>query len=262
MGQSHRSLRLKIMKKYSSKLLGNLILSGLLLASYGCSSDEPSNENHTIKANGHEYVDLGLSVKWATCNIGAESPEDPGFLFAWGETENKDDFTSYNYAFGPISYTGTEITKYCTNENYGVNDGLILLETCDDAANAHMGGDWRMPTRAEIAELMRGCTREYITVNESFCVKFTGPNGNSILLPGKSATDGYTSYVDENRVAHFLRTDKPETGGIWSSSLCVLYEQAQRNAYGLEFHSALPSLAIEVGTTNRCYGMAVRGVIE
>lgn len=234
-----------------------------------CNSDEPDNNNdNKPDSNGYEYVDLGLSVRWASCNVGAQSPEEPGFLFAWGEVEPKEIFERDNYEHYEKSYndqTGRYdylYSKYCTDPAFGMNDGIKLLEKDNDAAHVNMGGDWRMPTSAEIRELMLNCKREYITVNDNFCVKFIGPNGNYILLPGLTMAE-YTWDSDKHSyTSYHIRTDKPETGGIWASSLCVLYEQAQNYASGLNFHSALPSLAIEPGKTIRWSGMAVRGVLE
>ena len=121
-----------------------------------------------------------------------------------------------------------------------------------------MGGAWRMPTLMEIAELMQNCKKEYVTVNESFCVKFIGPNGNFILLPGLTAT----MMAKDSSGYYHIRTDSPETGGIWSSTLCVLYEQAQWAGKALEFHSAYPSLVLGGANEYRWAGLAVRGVLE
>ena len=84
--------------------------------------------------NGYAYVDLGLSVKWATCNVGATKPEEYGDYFAWGEVEPKEkyDWSTYKY------YAGTEsgLTKYCTNSNFGIVDNKTILDSADDAATA------------------------------------------------------------------------------------------------------------------------------
>ena len=97
--------------------------------------------------NGHEYVDLGLSVKWATCNVGADSPEEYGYHFAWGETSPK---TTYNWStYKYCNGDEYSMTKYC-DDSFGTVDNKTTLELSDDAARVNWGGKWRMPTRAEI----------------------------------------------------------------------------------------------------------------
>ena len=134
--------------------------------------DDTSDDNETtdsdttddtIDYNGYEAVDLGLSVKWATMNVGAESPEDYGNYYSWGEIETK---SSYD-------------------------DSVTLLKNMDDisgnaeydAATANWGGSWRMPTYSEVEELQGECTWEWTTLNNinGYLVKST--NGNSIFLP-------------------------------------------------------------------------------
>jgi hypothetical protein len=109
--------------------------------------------------NGHEYVDLGLSVKWATCNIGAGSPIDRGAYFAWGETEPKNDYTTDTYEWCDGSVNA--LTKYNTSSPYGTVDNKTTLEPGDDAAVVHWGGSWRMPTRAEMRALCDSCYWEW-----------------------------------------------------------------------------------------------------
>ena len=103
----------------------------------------------------HEYVDLGLSVKWATCNVGANVPYEYGDYYAWGETETKNnyDWSTYKYCMGRDS----TMTKYC-NYSYGGYNGFIdnktNLEPNDDVAHVKWGGNWRMPTREDMNELL------------------------------------------------------------------------------------------------------------
>ena len=135
--------------------------------------------------NGHEYVDLGLSVKWATCNVGANKPEDYGDYFAWGETQPKTtyDWSTYKWCNGDDH----DLTKYCTKKRCGYNrfvDDKITLLLSDDAAHANWGGSWRMPTRAEQDELREKCTWTWTTQNGVNGSKVTSKsNGNSIFLP-------------------------------------------------------------------------------
>ena len=123
----------------------------------------------------HQYVDLGLSVKWATFNVGATSPEEYGDYFAWGETEPKETYSWATYKW--CDGTDANITKYNTI------DGKTILEPTDDAAQVHRGDKWRMPTKAECQELIDSCTWEWTTSNNISGYRVTGPNGNSIFLP-------------------------------------------------------------------------------
>ncbi len=109
-------------------------------------------------ANGHEWVDLGLSVKWATCNVGATKPKEYGNYYAWGETSPKSSYTSSNYT-------------------YSSNPTTLPLNR--DAVAVNWGGNWRMPTLNEIKELKEKC--KWTWTGRGYTV--TGPNGNSIFLP-------------------------------------------------------------------------------
>ena len=130
----------------------------------------------------HEYVDLGLSVKWATCNVGANKPEEYGDYFAWGETQPKTTYSWSTYKWCNGSYDTQ--TKYCTNSSYGTVDNKTVLDLSDDAARANWGGSWRMPTKAEQDELREQCTWVWTTQNGVNGYKVTSKkNGNSIFLP-------------------------------------------------------------------------------
>lgn len=123
--------------------------------------------------NGHEYVDLGLSVMWATCNVGAESPEEYGDFFAWGEVEPKTEYTWGNYKYGS---SPTSILKY--------KDSKVVLDLLDDAASMSWGGQWRMPTREEVIELVQNTTWIWITLNGVKGCRITSKiNGHYIFLP-------------------------------------------------------------------------------
>lgn len=162
--------------------------------------------------NGYEYVDLGLSVKWATCNVGATKSEDYGDYFAWGETQPKStyDLSTYKWCNGS-SYTSYTLTKYCTNSDYGTYDGKSTLELADDAARANWGGSWRMPTKEEQDELRDNCKWEWTTQNGVKGYKVTskkkGYTKNSIFLPAA----GYRRGSSLNEVGI--------CGDYWSSSL-------------------------------------------
>ena len=105
--------------------------------------------------NGYAYVDLGLSVKWATCNLGATKPEEYGDYYAWGETETKTK-TDYNWStYRWRKGASGKLTKYCPSNKsgywagYGSPDGKTSLDLSDDVANIKLGGKWRLPTDAE-----------------------------------------------------------------------------------------------------------------
>ena len=140
----------------------------------------------------HDYVDLGLpsGTLWATCNIGANSPEDYGDYFAWGETEPKEqyDWTTYKWCMG----SNTTMTKYCTDSGYGY-DGFVdnkwSLDLEDDAAYVNWGPLWRMPSQAHMNELRVSCTWEWTTQNGVNGYLVTGPNGASLFLPAAGWRD-------------------------------------------------------------------------
>ena len=160
-----------------------------------------SYSDPTGTENGHEYVDLGLSVKWATCNVGANKPEDYGDYFAWGETKPKTSYSESNY-----SYTSNPTT----------------LPLSADAARANWGGSWRMPTRAEQDELCEQCTWTWTTQNGVNGYRVTGTNGNSIFLPAAGYRDDSTLYFASD-------------GHYWSSSLDTYHAGS---AFRLSFDSS------------------------
>ena len=159
---------------------------------------------------GHEYVDLGLpsGLKWATCNVGANSPEEYGDYFAWGETKPKEiyDWSTYKYCKG----TNKTMTKYCNNSSYGnggFTDTKTILDPEDDAATVNWGGSWRMPTDEEMIELWAQCKWTWIQQGGVNGYKVVGPNGNSIFLTVAGYRNGSS--------LHYAGSD----GYYWSSSL-------------------------------------------
>ena len=144
-----------------------------------------SSDNKVYQGNANPpsllYVDLGLSVLWATMNIGANKPEEYGDYFAWGETKPKDTYSITNYKHAnPADST---LTKYCFNPEYGKVDSLLQLDECDDAATANWGNGWRMPTFSEWLELVRQCEWKWTEQNGVNGYLVTGLTGNSIFLP-------------------------------------------------------------------------------
>ena len=135
-------------------------------------------------------VDLGLSVKWAICNLGAESPEEYGDYYAWGEIDTKEKYTWANYKW--CKGTVDSITKYYFKKFHGYekSDNRFELEPEDDIAFIMLGGTWRMPTAEEFKELINNCTQEYATINGINGFKFTSKiNGNYIFLPASGYFD-------------------------------------------------------------------------
>ena len=127
-----------------------------------------------------EIVDLGLSVKWASFNIGASTPKEVGYSFAWGETKPKSHFSWETYKWS----NGTEnsLTKYNSNSEFGIVDNKSILDEEDDAAHVLYGGPWRMPTRDEANELYTYCDEEVNYTDNT--VTFTSTiNGNAIVFP-------------------------------------------------------------------------------
>lgn len=113
-----------------------------------------ANQGGAIVTNGHEYVDLGLSVYWATCNIGASNRTSSGDMYAFGETTVKSEYTASNYTGGNA-----------------------------DVVKQKWGGDWRLPTKEEIEELKNKCSWEQRTIDGTVVRVAISPNGNYIVVP-------------------------------------------------------------------------------
>lgn len=148
-----------------------------------------------------EPVDLGLSVKWSSWNLGASAPEGFGDCFAWGEIEEKAEYTWKSYAFAEDANEDGDFTPDEV-ENFGDIEG-----TGRDIAHVQWGGNWRMPTVGEVKELLDKCTWEWTSQNGVNGRKVTGPNGNSIFLPA-------TGYRDEGG----LKVQNVQ-GYYWTGSL-------------------------------------------
>ncbi|MBO4263340.1 MAG: hypothetical protein J5871_01515, partial [Bacteroidales bacterium] len=165
-----------------------------------------------FKPNG-VAVDMGLSVKWASCNVGASAPEDYGDYFAWGETSPKSTYSwsTYKYCMGSSS----TLTKYCNNSSYGYNgytDTRTILDLSDDAARVNWGGSWRMPTAAEWRELMNtdNCTWTWMPQNIGGYEVISKKTGNSIFLSIGGYRDGLLrSWVHGYYWSSSLNTDDP-----------------------------------------------------
>lgn len=138
-------------------------------------------------------VDLGLSVRWASRNLGARTDTENGYFYAWGEVAPKEgryEWSTYTFCKG---IGEGNFSKYITDSQWGEVDGKTRLDPEDDAAHVFMGGDWRMPTPDEFQELVDKCTFENVAMNGRTVMKATGPNGNCIYFPHT----GTTSVIDE-----------------------------------------------------------------
>ncbi|MBO5848034.1 MAG: DUF1566 domain-containing protein [Bacteroidales bacterium] len=185
--------------------------------------------------NGHEYVDLGLSVKWATCNVGAETPEAYGNHYAWGETTTKSEYTKENCQTNGLSISQLQSQGYIDSE------GKLTAQY--DAATANWGGDWRMPTYDELKELEDNCTWTWTTQNGVKGYKVTSmTNGNSIFLPAAGFRNGSSLIAGSDCF-------------YWSSTP---YKGNSSRAYILHFHSSYHG----VSDFSRGRGRSARPVLE
>ena len=195
--------------------------SGATSGNSGNSNSGTSNTPVTGTENGYAWVDLGLSVKWATCNVGADSVHHYGGYYAWGETTTKEAYTSENYT-------------------YAENPEVLPLDR--DAAAVNMGGEWRMPTNAEIQELIDGCDWATTTLK---------------------GVDGYIAISKTNAATIFL----PAAGlytpeGLTGAGAGVVFYSSTFNSdtEGFGFLGIPGEVTITTGT--RCCGLPVRGVIK
>lgn len=196
-----------------------------------------SSKPRTGTLNGHEWVDLGLSVKWATCNVGASSPSDYGGYYAWGETSTKSRY-DWSNCFDCLDSTGDSWGTYKLG-----GQTRITPTSGHDTARENWGSTWRMPTDAENEELCKKCKWTWTSKNgyNGYVVK--GPNGNSIFLPAA----GYRSGTDTYYVG--------ECGYYWSSTLSSSKSYIARN---LSFYSG----SHYTDNYGRCLGQSVRPVTE
>ena len=229
---------------------GGVAAVGLGTCTITCSATDGSGVSATCTVNVHEYVDLGLpsGTLWATCNIGADKPEDYGDYFAWGETKGyksgKTDFSWDKYKYCKGSYN--TMTKYCNRSSYGYNgftDTLTELELEDDAAYVNWGSGCRMPSYDQQTELRTKCTWTWTTRNGKNGYEVVGPNGNSLFLPAA----GYRYVTSLGNAG--------SSGGYWSRTLDTSYPY---DAYGLYFNSS----DVNTGSSGRYYGYTVRPVLN
>lgn len=202
-------------------------------------SEEESKDDYDFTPSGtidgHDYVDLGIGIGWATSNVEASSPEKSGGYYMWAETTEHSNYNWWYYSL----YTGST-SGYLDTDAFRTPYSNIA-GTDYDVARKKMGGNWRMPTRAELSSLANNCDFTAGTYNNMNGIIVTGPSGKSIFLPGA----GY-KYKDGTR---------------WSGSPWLLSSNTygKSDAYGLEINKK--------GRTNityndKFYGYTVRGVID
>lgn len=194
--------------------------------------------------NGYEYVDLGLSVLWATCNVGATTPEGYGSYFAWGGTVGGTYFSQERapYWISGTSYS-SEWSKYVTARGYGTVDDKSILEPEDDAAHVIMGGDWRMPSIEEFRELYDACDTVYIKQNEVNGRLFTLKTdaSKSLFFPAAGSRTSSGANIGD-------------AGYYWSSSL---YEKDCYKSYYLQFTRS----SINFTEAQRYIGQTIHAVL-
>lgn len=198
-----QNLTLPFTYKNEILLLGNVYLKK---KGNGGNGGNPGGDP---SAQAGEAIDLGLSVKWASYNVGANKAEDIGGYYAWGETEEKD-FYGDNYA-----HSDSE-SKY---HDIGTN----ISGTQYDVARAKWGGSWRMPTIAEFRELVEKCTLNYTSMNGVNGLMVTGPNGNTIFFPVGGRKYGSSEVSDSNYGLYWSATIENGNGKKATARMFIFF---------------------------------------
>ncbi|MBR5210486.1 MAG: hypothetical protein IKV67_11625 [Paludibacteraceae bacterium] len=230
-----------------NKTLKFVAALGLFLSATGCVNNEQKKNDNVDGLNSAkiESVDLGLTsgTKWASCNVGADSPEKYGEYFAWGETVSKEVYsdTTYSYYLIPDSVAADSSAKKVWK-----NIGSDIAGTEYDAATVVLGDAWQLPNESQCKELVDECEWTWTEMNGVNGYKVVGKNGNSIFLPA-SGVRGAADVVKNDMI-----------GGFWSSTLCDAAETSGDFAMAVYFFSE--SRAVEKG--GRWMGRAVRAVAK
>ena len=162
-----------------------------------------SEKTHDPTISAGQVVDLGLSVYWATCNLGAETPEELGETYAWGETKPGRGAAKEYYSY------------YDSNTETYIDIGKDISGTEYDAATVNLGSDWKMPTATEMRELYNNCKWEWTQINGVNGYKVTGKNGNSIFFPKGSYWTASKGYTKEDATALVLSSSTYKS--IWET---------------------------------------------
>ena len=203
--------------------------------------DEDSSVKYLLENipthNGYEYVDLGLpsGLKWATCNVGATSPEQAGLYFAWGDTTGYTSEQVFNHE-GPFNSA-----RYNSGPAASISTDLTLEQ---DAAHVNLGGNWRMPTKAEYRELIDNCnvvwTNDYNGTGVKGKVFTSKVNGKSVFFP--AAGYGISPVFDVGVYGYYWSASWYSSSNAW----CLYF--SSRNQY--------------MDYIYRYFGSSVRGVFK
>lgn len=196
------------------------------------------------KTKADVAVDMGLSVDWATCNLGAKDPLDFGTFYAWGEVSSKSFYSWDNYKY--YSSQDVQLLKYNTVKGYGKVDGLTRMQPGDDPATTLLGSGWRTPTYKELSELLNGCSWVTKTKNE---VKYLLAQSNSTGATMVFPLGGLYSGADKQY--------EGDSACVWTSDLnpdnilqAIILFSSSKEAY------------VEVKSGNRSLGIPIRPVRE
>lgn len=186
--------------------------------------------------NGHEYVDLGLSVKWATCNIGANSPEKSGTYYAWGETSPKYDYSWHNY-FDAADNEGERFYEYFTSTFNRQGRNKTDPQSGRDAARKFWESTWRLPTKEEMEELTKKCRWIWGNINGQNGFWVIGTNGNKIFLPATGCAEGTTKHIYNKH-------------GLYQTST-LYYQQYEYSLYFIQESTSLGLMSRDTGVPIR-----------
>lgn len=210
--------------------------------------------------NGYAFVDMGEAGIWATCNVGANKPEEYGLYFAWGETEGYKNASSKTGGFAWTTYKHGDdpynLTKYNTLAVRGEVDNLTTLELVDDAAHVDMGGSWRIPTEHEFQKLIdntepseganeNGWIDNYKETGISGLLLKSKTNGNTIFFPSA----GYTSAGTTEAVGL--------VGSYWANDINIVSKCEEGNCLNFQKTYCRPNSA-----STRYRGLSIRAILD
>ena len=259
--------------KSSDEKVINVIEDGLLVAAgpgrckvmvtaYG----KTAECSVTVTRHEYEYVDLGLSILWATANLGASAPESCGDYYAWAEIEPKEFFSWGNYRYSSFAQDNgmDKYTAQGQSHQYLKADNLDRLEPTDDAATVLLGDGWRIPTTDEFAELMSNCTYDTATLNGVAGMRFTstvpGFEGRSIFIPYSGQMNGNEPIDKGKQISLWTSNAGRGTRGSCFSTIAsvnglMMGEMSPMEVLGMAYNYTRPN-----GFENRFMGMNIRPV--
>ena len=240
----------------SMKSIAAIMLTVAMMFVAGCKpEDDPNNgggnnggNNGGGTFNGHACVDLGLpsGTLWATCNVGANAPEEYGDYFAWGETTPKNTYLWNTYKYCNGGDGRNTLTKYCHDSKYGYNgftDNLTILQAGDDAAAVNWGSGWCTPTKEQWIELVQNTTHQWTTLNGVDGMLFTATNGITLFWPAAGYRGGA------------VLSQEGSCGWYWANSLNITPSFANMLYF--------KSLGCNVNSVNeRFHGYPIRPVLN